>query len=371
MLTVEVLAFAAALTGAAATEEAITGAFGLEFGQPLPPSTLGASVAFDSVPYPEPPANLEQTLPDAPADHGSGWYLFQPSAKPELLNHPGARFFVLRGYQDEPLRILAEHPEPRCIDDMLWLTGSLAKKYGADGDPFGAARAGFRQSARFVNGATQVDVSCGPRLLIEYTDGAAYADWLGERADRQAARAAEQAALAEQRALVETERLRLLADSFTAGDRFRLLGAFGIPFGEPVDPAWLESGFLVDEPLAVRPPRLPEPFAAARFEVTLGPDRIPIRIASEVPGVDEDGFARLAGALETKYGPPLKSLPRHRIHKVRGDYLVARYEPGAATARLVFIDDVARDAQKAREAAAHAQRLAEQRAQFEEETAGL
>ena len=82
-------------------------------------------------------------------------------------------------------------------------------------------------------------------------------------------------------------------------------------------------------------------------------------------------FERLAGALAQKDGPPTKNADRHRIHKVSGDYLVARHVAGSGMARLVFIDDVGRDGQRARQAAAQAERLAEQQRQFEEETAGL
>lgn len=370
MLTAAALGFAALLGGAAAAEEPITGAFGLTFDEPVAPARLGASLA--EPPYPLPPGNLDQAVPAPLPGDASGWHLFSASARPDLLAHPEVRFFVLRDAAGRPVRILAEHPQPNCIDDMLWLTTSLARKYRAEDDPFGAARQGFRQSARFVSGHAQVDVSCGPALLIEYTDAAGYAGWLAEQTARQTERAATQAALAEQRELLQAERQRRFADTFTAGDRFRLLGVFGIPFGAPMDPAWLEGGeFRVDEPLAATPPQRPAPFDSARFLVTAGPDREPIRIAGELADPDASTFEWLVGALETKYGPPLKDSPRHRIHKVDGDYLIARYLPDQALTRMVFIDDVASEAQKAREAAARAQALAEQRRQFEEETAGL
>ncbi|MEQ8783473.1 MAG: hypothetical protein RIE06_27740 [Roseibium album] len=364
------LAFAATLSGAAAAELPVSGAFGLEFDRPIAAARLGASLEVP--PYPLPPDNLAQSVPEAIAGAPSGWHLFTPLARPELLDDPEVNYFVLVNASGMPLRILAEHPEPDCIEDMLWLTRSLARKYQAKDDPFGAARSGFRQSARFVSGHTQVDVSCGPRLLIEYTDAAGYGAWLAERNRAIEALAADRQALAHEQARVEKERLARFADDLTIGDRFRVLGAFGIVFGEPMDPAWFETAdMLVDEPLPARPPLLPAPFERAAFLVTVGPDRVPVRVACEVSDPDASLFARLAGALETKYGPPLKNSPQHRIHKVAGDYLVARYLPESATARLVFIDDKARDAQKDREAAAHARRLAEQRRQFEEETAGL
>jgi hypothetical protein len=364
------LGFATWLGAAAAADQPITGAFGLSFDEPVPLEVLGASIG--DPPYSIPPGNLDQQVPPAAPGMPSDWFLFIPLARPELLTGDDVSFMVLRDSDDQPVRILAEHANPECIDDVLWLTRSLARKYDAPDDPFGAQRTGFRQSARFVHEQTQVDVSCGPRLLIEYTDGAGYRRWLKERAVRLAAHEAELEALAVEQARLEAQRRREFADLMTAGDRFMLHGALGIRFGEPVDPALFDSAdFLPDAPLPATLPDLPEALADGSFTLTVGPDRIPVQVAGEFADADAQKFEVLAAALRAKYGPPMKDSARHKIHKVNGDYAVARHDPERGVARLVFIDDAGRAAQKAREDEAHRARLAEQRRQFEEETAGL
>lgn len=370
MLTAAALAFVTVTAGAAAAELPVTGAFGLEFAEPVPEARLGASLG--APPYPLPPGNLDQTQPAGLPGALDGWFLFTPDARPDLLSSPDANFYVLRSHTGFPVRILAEHPQPDCIDDMLWLTRSLAKKYAAADDPFGAERVGFRQGARFVSPQGQIDVYCGPHLLIEYTDPVGYRAWLAQGADRAAERKAAAEALAEERAALRRRRQRQFADQLTSGDALRLEGAFGVIFGEPVEESWLAAAeTLADEPLAARPPAVPEVLADGRFTITVGPERKPVQVAGEFADGDASRFAAMAAALEEKFGPPIKNSAHHRIHKVSGDYLVARYLPDESVARLVFIDDEGREGQQAREAAAEAARLAEQRRRFEEETAGL
>lgn len=370
MLSAAAAGFIAVLTGAAAAEQPITGAFGLDFAEPIPAEILGASVG--DPPYPLPPGNLDQQPPPAVPGQAGDWYLFIPQARPEMLTGPAVRFMVLRDADGRPVRILAEHAEPECIDDVLWLTRSLARKYDAPDDPFGAERAGFRQSARFIHESAQVDVSCGPKLLIEYTDAAGYRRWLARRAEAAAEYEARLADLAEEQARLEEARRRGFADAMTAGDRFALHGALGIHFGEPVDEAvFAGADILPDAPLAAALPGVPESLADGTFTLTVGPDRVPVQMAGEFPDADRSRFAHLAAALRAKYGPPMKDGDTHKIHKINGDYAVARYVAERGVARLVFIDDAGRAAQQAREDAAHRARLAEQRRRFEEETAGL
>src|SRR5690606_2141913 len=99
--------------------------------------------------------------------------------------------------------------------------------------------------------------------------------------------------------------------------------------------------------------------------------RRPVQVVGEFPDPDARRFDDFAKALEAKYGSALKDTPVHKIHKISGDYLVARYVVDRAVARLVFIDDAGRELQRQRELEAKQARLAEQQRQFEEETAGL
>lgn len=363
-------ALLAVLMAAAATKEPVTGAFGLEFNEPVSDRVLAASIG--DPPYPLPPRNLDQTPPQpVPGDPGP-WYYFLPEARPEPLDGMEVRFMVLRGRTGNPIRILASRPSRDCANDMLWFTHALARKYHAEDDPFGAERPGFRQSARYLSDQGQVDVSCGPNLLIEYTDTTGYRRWLKAMTERRHAYEENQATLEKERTRLSREREKALADEFTAGDRYRLDGALGITFGEPVDANWLRTTpFEADTPLEVSIPDLPDLTRDGHFTVTLGPDRVPVRVAGEFPDPDARRFEAFARALEAKYGSPLKHTPVHQIQKISGDYLVARYIPEKSLVRLVFIDDAGRRAQKARQLAAKQERLAQQQHEFEEETAGL
>lgn len=372
MLTAATAASAAlaVVLGAAAAKEPITGAFGLSFDAPVTAQTLGASLG--DPPYPAPPANLPQELPEPVPGELSGWFKFLPSAVPDLLEAQGVTFTLLRDLSGRAVRILAEHPSPTCAEDLLWLTRSLARKYDAEDDPFGAEREGFEHSARFTHETRQIDVSCGPTLLIEYTDGAGYRRWLAERARLLENHRVRLAARAEEEARLEKERRRRLADVLTQGDRFRVLGGLGVTFGEPVTDSRLSvDEFVADQALPARLDPLPAPFGEGRYTLTLGPDRRPVRVAGEFPDPGAETFAEVAEALRLKYGQPMKDRPRHKIHKVNGDYVIARYLDGEDLLRLVFIDDEGRRAQQARELAAEQARLAEQQRLFEEETEGL
>lgn len=370
VLTGTAAALLTVVMAAAAAREPITGAFGLEFTEPVGLQLLAASLA--EPPYPLPPGNLDQTIPEPLPGAESGWFLFVPQARPDLLVGDEVRFMVLRSQTGYPVRILAEHPRPDCTNDVLWLTRSLARKYRADDDPFGAVRKGFRQSARFESALGQVDVSCGPTLLIEYTDTGGYRRWLAAEQTRREEFEVRQALMVEQQARLEEARYQGMAEQFIAGSRVQVDGAFGIAFGEPVQVSWLATDEpVVDEPLEARLPDLPETVRDGHFTVTVGPDRVPVRVAGEFDDAGAGRFEEFSRALQAKYGTPAKDTPLHRIHKISGDYLVARHDPARGVTRLVFIDDEARHAQREREQAARQARLADQERQFLEETAGL
>ena len=91
---------------------------------------------------------------------------------------------------------------------------------------------------------------------------------------------------------------------------------------------------------------------------------MPIRLSGTF--VDANGalYESVAAALRAKYGNPLKDSAQHKIHKVNGDHLIARYDAAEQTLHMTFINGKARRAQKARA-------LLAQQQQFEEEKAGL
>ena len=361
MLTSAVLV--ALVAGAAAAASPITGAFGLNFETPVPEQLLGASLA--APPYPLLPANLDQSPVESAPDRLPAWYLFSPAALPDLLDDPLVRFMVMVDGERRPVRILAEHPRPDCTADMLWLTRSIAQKYRAEADPFGAERHGFARSARFVHKNQQVDVSCGPALLVEYTHAGAYENW--RKAETLARETHHQKTQRLQRLTLDLqiELDRQFADSFTLGERFRVEGAWGVNFGVPfeaTEPELLDAP--ADEGFNVTLRDVSEPFADGSFMLTLGPDRVPVRVAGNFPDADARLFRQVAAALKAKFGAPMKDGATHKIHKVNGDHLVARHDAANGKLHMTFINGKARRAQKERLL------LAQQR-QFEEETAGL
>ncbi|MEZ5561156.1 MAG: hypothetical protein R3E86_21760 [Pseudomonadales bacterium] len=363
-------ALLAVTMAAAAVSEPITGAFGLTFGEPVPDTLLGASIG--DPPYPDPPANLRSQQVDPPADARPLWYLFTPQAFPERLDTSDTRFLVLVDGTFNPVRIVAQRPSADCAEDLLWFTRSLARKYGAAEDPFGAERAGFDRSARFASPTAQVDVSCGPRLLVEYTDVAGFtalqAAWTvasGHEAETRAAleRAAER---------VAQQRLIEYADTFVAGDRFRVDGIWGVGFGLPFTGALPERvDVAADEPMEIRLDSAEAPFDAGRFTLTLSPEREPITLTGVFEDPSSALFQQVSAAFQAKYGAPMKDTAVHKIFKINGDYLVTRRDVAQRALYVTFIDSAARRAQRERMQLAQQRALDAELLRFQEETAGL
>jgi len=357
------VALVSVMAGAAAAADPITGAFGLSFDTPVPETLLGASLA-DS-PYPLPPANLNQSLPERIPGRMPAWYLFSPEALPDLLDDPIVRFMVMVDGERRPVRILAEHPQPDCASDTLWLTRSIAQKYRAENDPFGAERDGFARSARFIHKNQQVDVSCGPALLVEYTHAGTYENWRQSEALAHETYRRQKEQLQRLELDLQLERDRQFAETFTAGERFRLEGVWGVHFGVPFTRTQTELlDAATDEPISVELRDLSPPFAEGSFTLTLGPDQLPVKIVGIFPDADARLFQQVVAALRAKYGSPLKDGDTHKIHKINGDHLVARYDATEQKLHMTFINGRARRAQKER-------LLLAQQQQFEEETAGL
>jgi len=349
-----------ALAGAALLTQPIDGAFGLEFGRPVDPADLGATLAKPAAPLP--PANVDQTLPEpVPGEH-DGWYHFEPDLLPPRFDSDATELMVLVTTERRPARIVLSKPENDCDGLMAWLSGSLSRKYGAGEDAEAEPGPGQAQAVRFFRGDRQIDASCGPDgLLLQYTDTRAYGHWQSERFAALAAYRKEQEALARAAAEVEARELRAAADSFTFGDGMRLEGALGVRFEDAFE--GLES-FTPDEASDVELAELPEPLAAGRYQITLSPGAEPIRIAGWFPDPDGSAFERLSSAVEAKFGAPMKHTDTHRIYRINGDFIVFRRLERLGQGTISVIDSSAQQAQREREALAA-------RRQFEEETAGL
>ena len=260
-----------------------------------------------------------------------------------------------------PLRIMAERKSGDCDASFPWFLDSLTRKDLTQDDPEVAPRNGFITGARFTQSHRQVDLACGKRLLIEYTDGEGLLRWQGAQRALANEQRSRDMALKQAAAEIERKRQRQFADSFTQGDRFRLDGALGVTFGQPFP---LPPDYLVDEPLDVTLSQLDEPFAAGRYQLTVGPQAEPIRLEGQVPDGSGEAFASVRDALQAKYGPPMKNGKHHVIHRVNGNFFVLRRLTGLRELNIAVIDTRAERDQRAR-AEASAQR------QFEEATRGL
>jgi hypothetical protein len=261
----------------------------------------------------------------------------------------------------QPVRIEAQRPSVDCDAAFGWVTDSLTRKYATAQDPTIQPRIGFSRGARFMRDERQVDVACGRGMLIEYVDGAAFERW---RASMHSAVAADQAERFKiervARQIARRQRLRF-ADAFTIGDKFRLDGALGVVFGEAFD---APADYLAATPVPVPLANLPHPFDAGSFELTLSPDRMPIRLAAKLADGNGALFAQVSEALHTKYGTPMKDGSRHKIHKVNGNFFIVRRLERLGELDLVVIDQRADNARKVRSEA-------QAKREFAEATKGL
>jgi len=302
--------------------------------------------------------------PDSPTP----WYRFEPEAVPKVLRGAETRFYVMVDEQRYPVRIIAEAKTDSCTEEFAWINANLKRKYLTEYNVAVKPREGFDESTRYTFKTRQADVACGDSLLIEYTDTESVARWAAEERERLMAYTARMEAYAEQEAELARINALLLkedhehfADTFTLGDRYRLEGGLGIRFGSPLRRI---GDFTPDEPFALKLDSLPPPFTEGTYEITLAPDRTPIRVAGFLPDPNGDHFKTVSEALRAKYGTPMKDGETHKIYKVNGNFVIARNNTRAGHLDIVFIDNQASKDQKERE-------KARKHAEWEEKTAGL
>jgi hypothetical protein len=217
------------------------------------------------------------------------------------------------------------------------------------------------EGARFYRKQRQVDVSCGRGLLLEYVDVAAFDSWRSRQRSLVGAFQSSQALMENTARKVATRNQLLYANTLTAGDKYRLDGALGLTFGESFE---LSGDYEIDTARPVELIGLPAPYDAGAYQITLGPDKVPIRLEGRLADGDGALFAKLSEALRTKYGTPMKDGVRHKIHKVDGNFFIVRRLERVGELNLVIIDTKADDGRKMR-----AKALA--RREFEYVTRGL
>jgi hypothetical protein len=359
LLTISPCSFAAALT------EPLDGAMGFAFDSPLPEDVIAAAVRNET---PRLPDNIDfETLPEDVKV--SGWHYVSPIRLPEMLKRHQPKVLGLLSRHNLPARLVAEVDEQGCEDLFSWLNDSLKRKYAVTGDDAEVpARAPYLRATRYIQGRRQVDVACGPSVLLQYTDLSTLNLWRQEQLDNHA--------LAEQRrreelavlAKVELYRARAFADEFTLGDQARLQGGLGVMFGQPFE---VNEPFEPDTAFAVTLEDLPPPFTDGEYQIELDPASLPIELTGDFRDPDGTHFEALFKALQAKYGQPVKNSARHKIFQVNGNFFVLRALPKNGKTHLSVLDGQARRQQRLRRKQQAADELAALEAQFRKETDGL
>ena len=325
-----------------AAEAPIVGGLGLRFLEAVGPSRLGAEV--DRVPGSQLPDNrAESSIPSIPPGARQPWRYFADPQLPRPFRHRESKSFVMLDDADKPVRILSHIQQKGCGEDFEWLKTTLRKKYEVKKELKIAELAGNGKHLRLVFSDRQIDVSCGERLTLDYGDYKALSRWSKLQEQRTTAYERERQALDKRRMVLETGRALRFADTFTLGDRYRLMGGFGVAFKQPFAKNSTQV-FPVDTPFIAMLPALEEPFDAGEIILEISPDKEPITIRGRFRDV---AFESLAAALKAKYGAPMKASNRHVIHKVSGNHAILK-RLDSRTVEVAFIDTKAQSEQRQR-----------------------
>ena len=323
-------------------ERPVTGGLGVEFKATLTPTQLGSEVS----PPPELQRADNHTLREEPVmvpGQVYPWRYYLTPKLPRLFRKYPAQSYVMLDENGLVMRVVSVVELTGCGPDHEWLTRTVAKKYAVDGDMAIDAPNDFEKAFRVTFSQKQIDVRCGPKTVLDYADYAQLDAW-AKRQKGRAALARRQASSLEKRQLVLARKRALrYADEFTLGDRFKLLGAFGIAFNQPFAKNSTQN-LPTDRPFIAVLPNLPRGFDGGEIKLELAPNRNPIVIRGEFTTLD---FTRVADALKAKYGTPMKSTERHVIHKVSGNHAIVKKLPNGAV-ELAFIDTKAKADQRQR-----------------------
>lgn len=375
----------------------ITGAFGMEFGTPLPSALIGPPIAGAP-----PPAPFDWVLPDdAPADLRPAWFVVTPSAVPRVVDDVEGRFSVQLDRDGVPVRVVATFADA-CADKSAPLTAILARKYRQ----LPHSPESNESEAWFGDDELRAGVYCVDNVLVvDYVDVDRYRRWEAATRDRYAVLAEEtreaQAAqaLIEQEAqdqlrrleeaearrradalaaAAERERLdseaaakaarRALVDGLLSESARRIDSVFGVPLRDPFTQV---SGFTPDVPLPITRSGIAAPFDDGSYTLELDPEGTPITVRGtfvidNAANVADD----LALGLREKYGAPRKDNPRHRIFEIAGAFLVVK-RTAADTLEVLAINQSALQLQRRRKNEATAALEADRARRFEQETRGL
>ena len=344
--------FLSASTVANQAESPIEGGLGITFGEPVAQALLGAELeqvpsiatqaAADAVTN-DPAATASSTDPIAVPPGAAPWRIYRSPTLPLPFRNMSHRSFVMLDEQGHAMRVISQISHQGCGQEFEWLTKTLSKKYRLRGTPQHTPKPPFAKGLRVVFTDRQINVLCGPHLIIDFADHGAIERWLSIAKQHMADTKRLQRDMERRRMLLDQRRARRFADTFTLGDQYRLMGAFGVAFQQPFAPRSTQK-FPVDTPFTAVLPNMPEAFTDGDLILELGPDRVPITIRGRFKNL---AFSRIEAALRAKYGSPLKSSKRHIVHKVSGNHAILK-QLTAEQIEVAFIDSLARSAQQQR-----------------------
>jgi len=326
---------------AAPAEVPVLGGLGVQLGVTLPHEAVGAELT--EVPEALLPPGTNITLPQIEPGGRHPWQHFNSPNIPRLYRDLPVQSFVMVNDAGAAMRVIARVNYRGCDEKFDWLKNTISKKYKVRGDAEVAPPAGYERALRIAAIDRQIEVRCGPRLVLDYQDLTLIKAWSRQQGRRWAVYQRDQAAIAKRQLVLDQRRAVKFADSFTLGNQYRLDGAFGIYFKRQFA-ARSTQQFPIDQPFYAVLPNLPEPFVDGEILLTISPEGHPIVIRGTFDNLD---FEYIAKALKAKYGTPMKASSRHIIHKVSGNHAIVK-KISEDLIELAFVDTNAKEAQRAR-----------------------
>ena len=326
---------------AAEAEEPIYGGLGVVFGTPLEAQAYGAEI--HDVPESALPANRSANFSELEPGTPLPWRYFNAASLPRPLRKTPTQSFVMMNEALEPMRVISRSEVKGCGDDFDWLKATLTKKYQVQGDAEVTPEAPYERNIRIVFLSKQIEVRCGPRIVIDYMDTTLIRAWANQQTKRHEVYRRDLAAIDKRRMVMHRRQAIKFADTFTLGDQFRLEGAFGIQFQRPFAKNSTQK-FPVDEPFYAVLPDLPSPFDQGDIQLVISPEKHPIVIRGTFHDM---AFDDIAEAFKAKYGYPMKTSPRHIIHKISGNHAILK-KMSEDTIEVAFIDTNAQKEQRER-----------------------
>ncbi len=336
-----VLGFLSVDAYAKAAEKPILGGLGFVLSAKLPVENFGA--ALTAVPDSKIPQNRSITLPQYPPGSRYPWHhLIDPQMPRPLRNFPVESFAMLND-EGQLMRMLIRVSISSCDTEFEWLKKTLTKKYKVQGDPEVPPPPTYNRSLQITYSQKQIDVHCGPHLIMDYANYADIALWARSHTGDYLDYEREESNIAQSRVVLEFRRALRFADEFTMGDKYHIGGAFGVAFRKPFAKNSTQN-FPIDQPFIVVLPKIPEEFSFGEVHLELAPSREPIVIRGKFERLS---FETIAEAFKAKYGTPLKATHRHVIHNIGGNHAILK-RLDSRFIEVAFLDTQAKEAQRKR-----------------------